>query len=128
MPPGFFKGYFHLPSFDKPFDDLFWRGGRPRAEECLRFKLAERITHYHPANRHGFFRGVIPHAFAAYHLDYPISFAIPILDPQLFPFRLRIGNDRLQGRQPLTFFARASHLSRTARRGFPIKGSVKAQL
>lgn len=121
MPSGFFKRNFDLPSFDKPFDDLLRSRRRAGAEDSLRFKLAERITNYHPPDGNGLFPNVIPDAFPAHNLDAPISLAIPILDSQSFPFRLRVGDDRLQGGQPRANGSLRVRPNCPVRRGFAFR-------
>lgn len=111
MAAGFFKCDFDLPSFDKPFDDPARRRFPIRAQQSLCFKLLIRVSDNYPPDRHCFFSDVIPDTFAARDFDFPIFFPIPMLDFKPFSFCFRIIYDRLQRRQPHTFFARSSHLT-----------------
>ena len=126
MSARFFKGYFHLPSFDKPFHYLLRTRCCLSAENGLRFKLAWRVSNYHPANRYCFFANVIPDTFATHKLNLPLLFAILIPQGDVFPLRFWIINDGLQRWSAFPFFARSAQLSFASRSCFSIQCRIQS--
>jgi len=127
VPSCFFKGDFHLPALDKPFDDSARRGFPFSAEQGLRFKLPRRVSNNYPPNRHGLFPDVIPHAFAADYFYFPVFSTIPTPDNNPLSLCFPIINNGLQRRQSHTFFSWSSHLSRLSGGGFFIQRRIEAQ-
>jgi hypothetical protein len=49
VPRRFLEGRLHLPTQDKPTNDLLWFGAEVGAQQGLGFELSLRIAHYYPA-------------------------------------------------------------------------------
>ena len=85
-----FKSHFHPPAPHKPSSYLRRRRLDLGRAESLRRERLERVTHQYPANRDRRMPGLVPKRGFAVDLDLALVAAIPVLDLQLFPFRLGV--------------------------------------
>ena len=112
MRSGFFKGHLHAPTPHKPGQDLQWRMAGVRRKKRLWFIFALWVADQHPTDRNWLMSAFVPDTGLAVDFDLPLISAVPILDLNFCPRRLRIIQTLLWRRPASAFDSRLPILSR----------------
>src|SRR5215510_762199 len=112
MRSGFFKGHLHAPTPHKPGQDLQWWMAGVRRKKRLWFIFVLRVADQHPTDRNWLMSAFVPDTGLAVDFDLPLISAVPILDLNFCPRRLRIIQTLLWRRPASAFDSRPPILSR----------------
>ncbi len=107
----FFKGHFHCPAPDKPFQYLLWFDLQVCRHERLRLELFFRITHQDPANGYCRHPSVIPETSSRRYLNSACACTIASLKRHSLPQSCPVNQHLFERRQACPFLARSPILA-----------------
>src|SRR5215470_11883504 len=127
MRSGFFKGHLHTPTSHEPGQYLQWRMIGLSRNKRLWVVFALRNANQHPTNRNWLMSRFVPDTGFTIDFDFSLTAAVPILDLNFCPRRLRIIQTLLRARAASALHSRPPILSEFARRSRVPQLSVHAQ-
>src|SRR5215217_6567353 len=128
MPPRFLKGRLHLPTHDKPPEDLLRVGTEIGAEQSLGGESTLRIAHQHPAYGNVWQESrAVPERSSRSHLHAALPAPVPVVHSDGCPDSTRILSDDRKVWETFALQARPAQLTGSTRWGRIVERCVQAQ-